>query len=190
MSINKYLRQSWQKPNPDLLKVWRERLIQWRREPSTLRVEHPTRLDRARALGYRAKLGFLVVRQRVGRGGHQRPWKGGRSSKQMRVKLALRKSYQLIAEERANKKFVNCEVLNSYFVARDGKNAWYEIILVDRTHPAVAADERIAWIANQRGRVFRGLTPVGRRMRGLGQKGKGAEKARPSRNAYSKRHER
>ncbi|KKT75754.1 MAG: 50S ribosomal protein L15e, partial [Candidatus Peregrinibacteria bacterium GW2011_GWA2_44_7] len=41
-----------------------------RKEPVTLVLEHPTRLDRARSLGYKAKQGCIVARQRVGRGGH------------------------------------------------------------------------------------------------------------------------
>ena len=49
----------------------------------------------------------------------------------------------------------------------------------------IKADKDINWICNpsQRGRVFRGLTPVGRKSRGLTKKGKGAEKIRPSLSA-------
>ena len=75
------------------------------------------------------------------------------------------------------------EVLNSYFLAKDGTYSWYEVILVDREHPAVKADKQLSGIAKQRGRVFRGLTSAGRKMRGLRWKGKGAEKVRPSANA-------
>ena len=37
----------------------------------------------------------------------------------MGIKKNLDKNYQLIAEERTSKKYPNCEVLNSYYVAKD-----------------------------------------------------------------------
>ncbi len=50
----------------------RERLISWRREPVILRIENPTRLDRAHSLGYKAKQGFLIARVRIGKGSSKR----------------------------------------------------------------------------------------------------------------------
>lgn len=187
MGVFKYLQQVFKKPR---IGVTRERLLQIRREPATLRISRPTKLHRARALGYKAKQGMLVVRQRVDRGGHfrTRPVKGRRSRNQGK-RINLRKNYQLIAEERAGKKYTNCEVLNSYYLTKDGKHYWFEVILVDRASPDTKADKRIAWVASpkQRGRANRGLTSAGRKMRGLRKKGKGAEKARPSRRANSRR---
>ena len=49
-----------------------ERRIQWRKEENFLRIERPTRLDRARALGYKAKQGYVVVRARVRKGSFQK----------------------------------------------------------------------------------------------------------------------
>ena len=43
--------------------------INLRRRPTIERLERPTRLDRARRLGYKAKQGFIIVRIKVGRGG-------------------------------------------------------------------------------------------------------------------------
>ncbi len=184
MGLYQHIKEAWKHPKEDLNSLWKQRLIQWRREPVTIRIERPTRLDRARSLGYKAKQGIFVVRQRVLRGGHMRPQiKGGRRPKAMRRRLSLRKSYQLISEERANKKFKNCEVLNSYFAAKEGRYYWYEIIMVDRTHPNITSDKQLSWIKNKRGRVNRGLTSAGRKIRGLRHKGKGVEKARPSRRA-------
>ena len=37
----------------------------------TMRIEHPTRLDKARKLGYKAKQGFVVARTRVRRGDYE-----------------------------------------------------------------------------------------------------------------------
>ncbi len=180
MGLYQHLRETWQNLDP---KVIRERMITWRRENVITRVEYPSRLDRARALGYRAKPGFVIARVRLLRGGRQRKkFKAGRKPRHMRRLEIINKSYQTIAEERANKKYPNCEVLNSYFLAKDGRHYWFEVILVDKNHPAILADPKINWIASpaNRGRVFRGLTSSARKSRGLRRKGKGAEKIRPS----------
>jgi len=162
-----------------------ERLLTWRRETTVNRLEHPTRLDRARALGWRAKEGFIIVRVRVRRGGQRkRAIIAGRRPKHKGIlRMTLAKSLQRIAEERAQKHYPNLEVLNSYWVGEDGKQKFFEIILVDPHHPAILADPKISWIASpaQSGRVFRGLTSAGAKGRGLRRKGKGAERMRPSR---------
>jgi len=181
MGIYKYLKQAWKKPRETLGQDYRQKLIQFRQEPVTIRVDKPTRLDKARALGYKAKQGIIIIRQKVLRGGHKKEKRsGGRRAKNMSPRMTLARNYQAIAEERANKKYKNCEVLNSYLVGQDGKSYWYEIILIDRDHPAVQADSQLAGIARQRGRVYRGLTSAARKSRGLRRKGKGAEKVRPS----------
>ncbi len=187
MGLYQKVREAWKKPKANMPELWRERLISWRQEDSTVKLEHPTRIDRARSLGYKAKQGYLVVRQRVIRGGHTRPQiKGGRRPKRYGTRLSLQKNYQVIAEERAQKKFTNLVVLNSYWVAEDGKYYWYEIILVDPNHPVIKADKNINWICAKTNlsRVFHGKTSAGLKFRGLRNKGKGAEKARPSRRAH------
>jgi large subunit ribosomal protein L15e len=164
-----------------------ERLLTWRREHTVTRLERPTRLDRARSIGFRAKGGYIVVRVRVRRGGQRkRAIIAGRRPKHKGInKMTLSKSLRRIAEERAQKHYPNLEVLNSYWVGEDGKQKFFEIILVDPAHPEIRSDPRIAWIGapNQRGRVYRGLTSAGREGRGLRWKGKGAERMRPSRQA-------
>ena len=47
-------------------------------------------------------------------------------------------------------------------------------------------DKGLMNLANQRGRVYRGLTSAGRKSRGLRGKGKGFEKMRPSRRAHNR----
>lgn len=181
MGYLKYVREAWKTPRESMPEMWRERLLQWRREPVTIRIEHPTRIDRARSLGYKAKKGFVLVRQRVLRGGRMREKpSGGRRSKSSRRLLILDQSYQTVAEARAQKKYQNCEVLNSYWVAEDGLFYWYEIILVDKDHPEILADKQLKWIAKpvHQGRVYRGLTSSAKKSRGLLHKGKGAEKLR------------
>ena len=81
------------------------------------------------------------------------------------------------------------EVLNSYWVGVDGKNHYYEVILVDPVHPSVMKDSKINWItevSNKR-RVLRGKTSAGQKGRGLHKKGRGAEKIRPSIRANKNR---
>jgi len=189
MGIYKYVREAWKDPQNSSL--YKQRLIQWRLEPTTVRLEHPTRIDRARSLGYKAKPGIIVVRQRVARGGRMNPkQRHPRRPKRMSRRKDLGLSYQTVAEIRAQKTYPNMETLNSYWVGKDGQYYWYEIILVDKSHPAILADQHLSWIAESqhRGRVFRGLTASSKRSRGiLTNKGLGAEKLRPSLRAHRRR---
>ncbi len=145
----KYIAKAWKKPKEGILKeVWRQRLIQWRKEPAVTRIEKPTRINRARALGYRAKQGFIVARVRIRKGGLNklRP-RSGRRPKRMGVwGHTPKKSARLIAEERAARKFPNLEVLGSYYVGEDGEYIWYEVIMVDPHHPVIKSDHKINWI--------------------------------------------
>ena len=183
MGMYKYIREAWKRPKES--EFYKARLIEWRREAVSTRIKKPTRLDRARSLGYKAKPGFIVVRQRLLRTKRRHPNKmyhGRRSKANSRIKN-LDKSYRQIAEERASRKYVNCEALNSYYLAEDGKYFWFEVILVDRANPHILADPQINWICNKKGRAMKGLTSAGKKSRNLIKKGKGTEKVRPSKRA-------
>ena len=192
MGIYKYIREAWKRPKDSYVRqlLW-ERLQQWRREPAVVRIERPTRLDRARALGYKPKQGIVVVRVRVRRGGlrKQRPKNSKKPATLGVNKITMGKSIQRIAEERAARRYPNMEVLNSYWVGEDGKHKWYEVILIDPCHPANKADPQLNWLCTgkHRGRAFRGLTSAGKKGRGLRNKGIGAEKVRPSIRAHGRR---
>jgi large subunit ribosomal protein L15e len=184
MALYKYVKNAWMNSTPEQKEAHRKRLTDWRSEDSTVRIDKPTRIDKARAVGYRAKQGVIVVRQRVDRGGRMRPSiRSGRRTSHNYQQKNLAKNYQLIAEERANEKFTNCEVLNSYFVGKDGLHYWYEVILLDRTSPVIQKDEVYHSIITQTGRVYRGITSAARKSRGLRGKGFGYEKSRPSNKA-------
>jgi large subunit ribosomal protein L15e len=161
-----------------------DRLVEWRNGPSFAKVAKPLRLDRARALGYKAKQGVIVVRARVRRGGlrKQRFVQGRVPSKMGVNKITMRQNTQAIAEQRAAKHFPNLEVLNSYWIGEDGKHHYFEVILLDPYHPAIESDKDLGWItqANARNRVLRGKTSAGQRHRGLRWTGKGSEHTRPS----------
>lgn len=191
MGLFAKLQAIWKKPNDTEKELQRKRLIQWRKEESIVRIEHPTKLFRARALGYKAKKGFIIVRVRVRAGGrHREKPSGGRKPKHAGLrKYTPKKSLQWSAEEKANRKYKNLEVLNSYFVGGDSVYKWYEVILVDPNDPNIKSDKNINWIGQgaNKGRAFRGLTSAGKKSRGLRNKGFGAEKLRPSLAAHGNR---
>jgi large subunit ribosomal protein L15e len=149
----KYLQKAWNRPEDSYIEeLMRDRVIRWRRQPSIIRIDRPTRLDRARRLGYKAKNGFVLVRVRIRRGGRRKPRpRMGRRQKRMGVsKYTPAKSLRLIAEERASRKFPNLEVLNSYWVWEDGISKWFEVIFVDANHPSIRSDKSVGWISRNR----------------------------------------
>jgi large subunit ribosomal protein L15e len=161
-----------------------ERGIEYRKGKSIERVERPTKLHRARTLGYKAKQGYVVVRARIRKGGmHKVRPKRGRKPRAMGVsKYTTGKNLQWVAEERVQRKYPNLEVLNSYKVYADGRSWYYEVIMVDPNHPVIKSDPKINWICEPQHtrRVTRGLTSAGHKARGLHKKGWGSEKTRPS----------
>jgi large subunit ribosomal protein L15e len=160
-----YIKQAWKKPETELL---RQRMTEWRKDSVFTRVEKPLRLDRARALGYKDKKGFIVIRVRVKRGGHTRtrPNKG-RRSKRMHTRKNLQMNYRGIAEQRVAHKFRNLEVLNSYQIGKDGMNFFYEVICVNPDRAEIKNDKTINWVLNSKKRTLRGLTSPAKKTRGL-----------------------
>jgi large subunit ribosomal protein L15e len=172
-----HLREAWKKP--DIISL-RKSMIDWRKENVVTKINRPTRLDRARSLGYKAKKGYVLARVRILRGGHKRPKPvKGRKTKNLTNKKVLKMNYKWIAEQRAQKKFPNLEVLNSYNLAKDGKHYFYEVILVDYSKPEIKTS-KLKWITKKTNqhRVHRGLTSAGKKSRGLRKKG--PNKNRPS----------
>ena len=183
MGYLKYVQQLYKKPKATLGPVYKERLIKLRRAPTVHRVEHPTRPDKARQYGYKAKKGIFVVSVKVNRGGKKRHHlMSGRKPVNSHSQLLLRKNHQTIADERASRDFPNAEVLGSYWVAEDGLHVWYEVVLADREK--VSTYQGYEWLSGPKGRAFRGITSSSRKSRGLRRKGKGSEKTRPSLAAH------
>lgn len=129
-ALSKLWRRSFHEPLESLM---RARLIRWRRQPSVVRVEKPTKLHTARKLGYKAKRGFVVVRVRVRKGSGQKPRpRSGRRPKALGVKKIKREiSKEEIAVGRAQRKYPNLKPIGSYYVYEDGSYEWYEVIMVD-----------------------------------------------------------
>jgi len=141
--LYKYLAKAWK----GMLKgegrsLMLQRLFKWRRQPTVVRVEKPTRIDRARALGYKAKVGVIVVRVRRRKGGLSKPRpSSGRRPKRMGVYgYSPAKGIKQIVEEKAARKYPNMKVLGSYYVGEDGRYKWFEVVLVDPSHPAILND--------------------------------------------------
>ena len=94
-SMYAYVRDAWKKPGESEVKalLW-DRMQVWRREGSVVRIEHPTRIDRARSLGYKAKQGIVMVRVKVRRGGR-------RKSRYVRARRTARMGMARIPQEKA-----------------------------------------------------------------------------------------
>ena len=123
----------------------REKAILWRKQNAMIRIAKPSRISRARRLGYKAKQGIVVVRMRVGTGGmrKQRP-RGGRRPKHLgvtRIKAAV--SMKQVAERRVLERYRNMKLLGSYFLYKDGMHYWFEVILADPSHKRIAKDKEI-----------------------------------------------
>lgn len=162
---------------------FKKKMQVWRKEPTVVRIERPTKVKRAHELGYKAKQGVVMVRASVRKGGRRktRPARG-RKPKRMGVrKITPKINLQAIAEQRASRRFPNLEVLNSYHLASGGTREYYEIIMLDPHHPVIRSDPQLGWVATsgKGGRAFRGLTRAGKKYRGLLKRGRGAERVRP-----------
>lgn len=185
--LTQHLRNSWKNPDEDL---WHERGIEWRASDAIVKVERPTRLDKARMLGYKAKKGIIVLRVRLLRGGRKRERAGvkGRKSRKQTIRKTLKMNYRWIAEIRAERKYPNLEVLNSYYLGKDGKHYFFEVIMIDPSKPEIKSDRTLRWIAggDSSKRAQRGLTSAARKSRGLRSKSRNM-KVRPSLRAWRRR---
>lgn len=72
--ILQYLEELWKRKQSDVLRfLLRVRCWEYRQLPGIVRLTGPSRPDKARRLGYKAKQGFVVYRVRVRRGGRKKP---------------------------------------------------------------------------------------------------------------------
>ena len=134
------------------LKMWKnnppemkEKVVTWRKQKAFTRVDKPSRIQKARRLGYKAKQGIIVIRMRVGTGGmrKKRP-RGGRRPKHLGVtRIKADDSMKQVADRRVLERFPNMKLLGSYFLAKDGMHYWFEVILADPAHPRIAKDKEL-----------------------------------------------
>lgn len=139
----RHIEETWQKITKESSGDIRARAIEWRKERAITRIDRPSKLNRARTLGYKAKKGVAIVRVRVGRGGmrRKRPVSGRRPKHLGVTRMKADVNMQQVAERRAAEKYPNMKVLGSYYVHEDGKYLWYEVILTDPASPAIASDK-------------------------------------------------
>ena len=131
----------WRENAPAL----RERAISWRKENAVTRIEKPSRIQRARRLGYKAKQGIIVIRMRVGTGGmrRKRP-RSGRRPKHLGVtRIKADVSMKEVADRRVLERYPNMKLLGSYYLYKDGMHYWFEVILADPSHPRVSKDKEL-----------------------------------------------
>merc|ERR1711871_892905 len=188
MGAYKYLQELWRKKKSDTMRfVMRVRCWEYRQLATIHKASKPSRLDKARAVGFKAKQGYAVYRVRIRRGGRKRavgkgivygkPVHGGIR------KLKKARSHRSVAEEKIGRRCSNMRVLNSYWVGQDAVCKFFEVIVVDPAHTAIKDDPRINWIVSEKHnkRELRGLTSAGKKYRGLRQKGYKANALRTSR---------
>jgi len=82
---------------------------------------------------------------RVGTGGmrKQRPT-GGRRPKHLGVtRIKADDNMKTVAERRVLERYPNMKLLGSYYIYKDGKHYWFEVILADPEHPRIAQDKEL-----------------------------------------------
>lgn len=79
MGAYKYLEELWKKKQSDVMRfILRLRAWEYRQLPVIHKATRPSRPDKARRLGYKAKEGYIIYRTRVRRGGRKKPVSKGR----------------------------------------------------------------------------------------------------------------
>merc|ERR1712000_600468 len=154
MGALKYVEELQKKKQSDVMQfLLRVRCWELRQLNVIHRASRPSRPDKARRLGYKAKQGYVIYRVRVRRGGRKRPVpKGatyGKPTNQGVNQLKYQRSLKSTAEERVGRRCANLRVLNSYWVNQDSTYKYYEVIPVHKHREA------------------RGLTATGKKSRGL-----------------------
>merc|ERR1712076_71547 len=165
MGAYKYLQELYKKKQSDLLRfLFRIRCWQLRHLAAIHRASRPTRPDKARRLGYKAKQGYVVYRVRLRRGGRKKPVpKGityGKPKGEGVNEIKFQRSVRSKAEERAGRHCGGLRVLNFNWICK----------------------------AVHKHRELRGLTAAGKKNRGM-RKGHGYNKViGSSRRANWKKH--
>ncbi|KAI7522087.1 hypothetical protein KC331_g19445, partial [Hortaea werneckii] len=121
MGAHKYLEELAKKKQSDVMRfLLRVRCWELRQLNVIHRASRPSRPDKARRMGYKAKQGYVVYRIRVRRGGRKRPVpKGATFGKPTNMgvnQLKYQRSLRATAEERVGRKCANLRVLNSYWI--------------------------------------------------------------------------
>ena len=130
MSLAHHVQKSFLQAYKQRTPALRERIMKWRKTPVVVRVERPLNPPRARSLGYKASRDYVMARVRIAKGKRRRRRpdlgrKPGKNRKTQPPGLSL----QVLAEKRAERRFVNLRLVNSYYVGEDGQFKFFEVIL-------------------------------------------------------------
>ncbi len=130
MSLTNYIQKSFLQAYKERTPALRARIAKWRRTPVVVRVERPLNPPRARSLGYKASRDYIVARVRISKGKRRRrrPDLGRKPGKNRKTQVPGI-SLQKLAEKRAERRFPNLRLLNSYYVGEDGQYKFFEVIL-------------------------------------------------------------
>ena len=190
MGAYKFLEELYKKKQSDVLRfLFRVRCWEYRQLPVCHRASRPSRPDKARRLGYKAKQGYVIYRIRVRRGCRKKQVHLGKTMGKPRAQgvnqLKPKRNRRTVAEERVARRCPNLRVLNSYWVNQDATFKYFEVIMVDANLKSIRNDPRINWICApvMKRRAHRGLTASGKKARGLQGKGLKRTHSRPSKHA-------
>merc|ERR1711981_19242 len=171
MGAYKYQNELWRKKQSDVMKyILRLRAWHLRQLPAIHRASRPSRPEKARLMGCKAKQGYVVYRVRVRRGCRKRlAPKGATYGKPVHEgvnQLKFQRRIQSVAEERAGKAMGGLRVVNSYWAAEDSTYKYYEVVMVDPQHKVIRRDADMNWIAQpvHKHRELKGLTSAGKKI--------------------------
>lgn len=144
-ALYRYLTEAWQGIWKEQRKLLMPRLVEWRRAPAIVRVEKPTRIDKARKVGYKDKPGVVVLRVRLGRKAmrRSRPRAGRRQKALGTKKRKVGLNYVEVAINRAKKRYPNLVTLGGYKLFEDGRYIFIELICVDPSAPQIRSDKEL-----------------------------------------------
>ena len=119
----KYLQEIWRKKQSDTVRfLLRVRCWEYRQLPVIHRASKPSRPDKARNLGYKAKQGYVIYRVRVRRGSRKKQVSKGINFGKPRNcginQHKWRRNLRSKAEERVGRACGGLRVLNSYWIAQ------------------------------------------------------------------------
>ena len=101
-SFYSHIKEAWKSPGDGKLGdlQW-QRKQEWRKQGAIERIDRPTRLDKARELGYKAKQGIVLARVAVRKGtARKQRFTAGRRTKRQGVnRIGRRKNIQRIKSE-------------------------------------------------------------------------------------------
>lgn len=148
MGAYKYLEELWRKKQSDLLRfLLRVRCWQYRQLTAIHRAPRPTRPDKARRLGYKAKQGYVIYRVRVRRGGRKRKVRrGAQCGKPTNMginQLKFQRSLRSVAEVSVSLSSIQFSVLVWQPALSEERGSWpYPVVAVH----SKTVDGLVTWI--------------------------------------------